>query len=316
MILFLSIERETELVTRKKWILTSLLAIIILPIIVIAAVLIFLASADLTQHRDFIAESISKITGRRLSLNGQLELNLSSIPSLVVTDIVLANAPLASEPEMLSVDRIAASIELSPLLHGNIHIPTFHLQGVNALLETSASGLSNWLLVEPADDDVDVDDTTTSGEMKLPWIGELSIGDVVLNYRDAQTGKQISARLDHARLDHARPGAADLLSPTVIDIVGQVDNRPVTINGQLVLPSVFATHSLGIPIELHVKALGLTAEATGTITGFTQAPAIDLSLHASATDLKQLYVTCHARHRMETSRRGTLSPCLCGNLRG
>ena len=289
----ISLEREMELVMRKKWILTSLLAIIMLPIIVIAAVLVFLASADLTQHRDFIAENISKITGRRLSLNGELELNLSMTPSIVVTDIVLANASWSSEPEMLTVDRVAASIELSPLLHGNIHIPTFHLQGVKALLETSASGLSNWVLVEPADDeadanDVDANDTTTPGEMKLPWIGELSIGDVAFNYHDAQTGKEISARLDHARLDHARPGAADRLSPTLIDIVGQVDNRPVAINGQLVLPSVFATDSLDVPIELHVKALGLTAEATGTITGFTQAPAIDLSLHASATDLKQL----------------------------
>ena len=272
---------------RKTWILTSLLAIISLPIIVIIAVLIFLGSADLTQHRDFIAENISKIAGRHLSLNGELELKLSLTPSIVITDIVVANAPWASEPEMLSVDRIAASIELSPLLHGDIHIPTFHLQGVKVLLETSASGLTNWVLGEPADDDadteVDADDTTTSGEMKLPWIGELSIGDVVFDYNDAQTGKEISARIDHARL-----GAADLLSPTIIDIVGQVNNRPVEINGQLVLPSVFDSDSLDVPIELHVKALGLTAEATGHLAGAVQAPAIDLSLHASATDLKPL----------------------------
>ncbi len=29
------------------------------------------------------------------------------------------------------------------------------------------------------------------------------------------------------------------------------------------------------------------------------------------TTPKQLYDTCHARHRMGASRRGTLSPCLC-----
>ena len=269
---------------RKKWILTSLLAIIILPIVLIVAVLIFLANADLTQHRDFIADNISKIAGRRLSLNGELELNLSLTPSIVVTDIVLANAPWASEPEMISIHHITASIELPPLLHGDIHIPTFHLQGVKALLETNTSGLSNWVLVQPTDDvEVDDDDTTTSGEMKLPWIGDVSIGDVVFNYRDAQTGKEISAKLDHARLS-----ATDLISPTIIDIVGQVDNRPVEIKGQLVLPSVFATDSLDVPIELHVKALGLTAEATGHLAGAVQAPAIDLSLHASAADLKQL----------------------------
>ncbi len=273
---------------RKKWILTSFLAVIMLPIIVMAAVLIFLASADLTQHREFIADSISKVAGRRLSLNGELELNLSMTPSIVVTDIALANAPWSSEPEMLTVDRIAASIELSPLLRGDIHIPTFHLQGVKSLLETSTDGNTNWVLSESTEDDVDAydvdaDDTATSGELNLPWIGELSINDVSFDYNDAQTGKQISAKLNHARL-----GAADPLSPTIIDIAGQVDNRPVEINGQLVLPSVFATDSVDVPIELQVKALGLEAKATGTITGSAQAPAIELALHASAADLKQL----------------------------
>ena len=269
---------------RKTWILTSLLAIIILPVIVMVAVLIFLDRADLTQHRDFIADSVSKIVGRRLSLNGEIDLDLSLTPSIVVTDIVLVNAPWATEPEMLSVHRIAVSIELSPLLHGDIHIPTFHLQGVKALLETSASGLSNWELQAPADDsEVADDDNTASGGMKLPWIGDLSIGDVAFTYRDAQTGKKISARLDHAELS-----AADLRSPTIIDIVGQVDNMPVEMNGQLALPSVLAADTLDVPIELNVKALGLVANATGTITGFTQAPAIDFSLHASAADLKQL----------------------------
>ena len=267
---------------RKKWILNSLFAIIFLPIFVLAATLIFLSTADLTQHRDFIAENISKIMGRRLSLNGELELSISSIPSIVVTDIVLANAPWASTSEMLSIHRIEASIELLPLLHGDIHIPRFHLQGVKSLLETNASGLSNWVLVEPADD-VGADDTVMSGEMKLPWIGDMLISEVEFNYRDGQTGKEIIAHLDHARV-----GAVNLISPTIIDIIGQVNNNPVEINGQLVLPSVFSTDRVDVPIELNVKALGLTAEATGNIKGAVQAPAIDLRLNVNAADLKQL----------------------------
>ncbi len=63
---------------RKRWVLTSLFAILSLPVLAIIAVLIFLSTADLTQYRDFIADNISKIAGRGLSLNGELELNISS----------------------------------------------------------------------------------------------------------------------------------------------------------------------------------------------------------------------------------------------
>ena len=161
--------------------------------------LIFLSTADLTQHRDFIADNISKIAGRGLNLNVELELNISSTSSIVVTNIVLANAAWASTPEMLSIHRIEVSIELPSLLHDDIHIPRFHLQGVKALMETNTSGLSNWILAEPADDVAAVtDDTDTTGEMKLPWIGNVSIGDVELTYRDGLTGREIFTKLDHA----------------------------------------------------------------------------------------------------------------------
>ena len=268
---------------RKRWVLISLFTIIFLPVLAIIAVLIFLSTADLTQHRDFIADNVSKIAGRGLSLNGELELNISSISSIVVTDIVLANAAWASTPEMLSIDRIEASIDLPSLLHGDIHIPRFYLQGVKALMETNASGLSNWIMAEPSDDVAVADDTLTTGEMKLPWIGDASIRDVKLTYRDGQTGREIFTKLDHARL-----GADTLISPTLIDIVGQVNKKPFEINGNLVLPSVFSTNKVDVPIELHVKALGLTAKATGHITGAVQAPAVKLSLNASAADLEQL----------------------------
>ena len=265
-----------------KWIPATFLAVVFLPVIVVVAALVFLDTADLTQHREFIAEQISRIAGRRLSLNGDVELNISSTPSIVITDVVLANAPWAAKPEMLTIDRIEAGIDLLPLLHGDIHILSFHLLGVRLLLETSSNGSGNWVLVDSADH-ADVDASGASAEMKLPWISDLIINDAELTYRDGQTGKE-----DIAKIDHAMLGAADLLSPTIIDIAGQVNSNPVAINGKLALPSVLVTDNVDIPIELHVNALGLTADATGNFKGATQASAIELNLHASAANLDQL----------------------------
>lgn len=266
--------------------------VILLPVMLLIIGVAFLNTANLKEHRDTIAEYISQATGRQLSLNGELELNISTISSIVVTDIALANATWASEPEMLTIQRIEAKIMLLPLLTGKIHIPRFHLEGVKALAETNASGISNWIFTEDVDVDdeveAEVDDADATGALKLPWIGDIFIRNVEFTYHDGQTGKEIFAHLEHARVEHARPGAANLVSPTIIDIVGQVNNNPVEINGQLVLPSVISTEHVDVPIELHAKALGLTAEASGNIAGAVQAPAVNFSLHASAASLKQL----------------------------
>ena len=172
-----------------KWIPATFLAVVFLPVVVVVAALVFLDTADLTQHREFIAEQISRIAGRRLGLNGEVELNISSTPSIVITDVVLANAPWAAKPEMLTIDRIEAGIDLLPLLHGDIHILSFHLLGASLLLETSSNGSGNWVLVDSADH-ADVDVSGASAEMKLPWISDLTINDAELTYRDGQTGKE------------------------------------------------------------------------------------------------------------------------------
>ena len=268
---------------RMKWILIPLSAVVLLPVLLLVVVLVFLNSSDLSQHRDVIAEQVSKMAGRRLSLDGELDLNLSMTPSIVVTRIALANAPWASEPEMLTIQHVEAEVELLPLLHGDIHILRFHLKDVKALLETNADGLGNWVLAEPGDDDVDAGDVGKAGGLKLPWLGDVFIGDVEFSYLDGQSGQSVIAQLDHARVSTAR-----LDSPTVFDIVGQVNNNPVEINGNLALPAVFATASMDIPIELHATVLDLKADATGTISGAAESPAIDLSVQANAANLKQL----------------------------
>jgi uncharacterized protein involved in outer membrane biogenesis len=266
-----------------KRILISLSAVVLLPVLLLAVVLFYLDSADLSQHRDVIAEQVSKLAGRRLSFGGELDLNLSMTPSIVISDIALANAAWASEPEMLTIQRVEAEIDLSALLHGDIHILRFHVEDVKSLLETNADGLGNWVLVEAGDDVVDADDTGKTGELKLPWIGDAFIGEVEFIYHDGQSGQRTTAKLDHASVSAAKPE-----SPIKFDIVGQVNNNPVEINGKLALPAVLATGSMDIPIELHATVLDVKADATGTITGAAESPAIDLSVEANAANLNEL----------------------------
>jgi len=267
----------------KKWILVLLSGVILLPIILLVLFLVVLNSVDLNQHKDSIAEQISEGLGRRLSLNGTLELNISSTSSIVLTDMVMANAAWASEPEMLTIQRVEAEIELLALLFGDIRIPRFHLQGVKTLVETDTNGLSNWALAEPLDKELDTEEANDTGEYKLPWIGDLFISDVEIIFHNGQTGKSVMAKLDHARVS-----AADKGSLTVIDIVGQVNNNPVEIRGAYALPTSLTEGKTEVPVEVHAKVLDFKVDATGTITGTAEAPAIDLMIQANAANLKKL----------------------------
>ncbi len=268
---------------RLKWILIVLSASILLPVLVLAIVLMYLHSADLGKHRDFIAEYASTFLGRTVSLDGEIDLDISMTPSVVISDIVLANASWASEHDMLTVQRVETEIELLSLLRGDIHIPRLHLKGVKALLETSTEGLGNWVFAGTDDTEIEQKADHQPADIRLPWLGDASITDVEFMYLDGQTGQRINAHLDHAQISAASP-----VSVTVVDISGHVNDHPVEINGKLAVPGRLTTGSIDIPVELHAALLDLQIDANGNVTGSAIRPAIKLNVHANAANLNQL----------------------------
>lgn len=253
-----------------------------LPVALLLAALAYVNGADLAQHREFIAGQISKVAGRDLSLDGELDLNLASTTSLLVSDITLANAGWASDPAMLRIQRIEVEIEIIPLLRGDLRIPRFHVEGVEVSLETDASGKGNWVLQQPAAAAAEKDTAGAAG-FRLPVLGDFYIGNVDLLYRDAVSGREINATLDHAKISNKKPAA-----PALVAIAGQLNAYPFHINGQLVLPTLLTVDSLDVPVELNASVLDFTAEVSGTISGSTQAPAVDLDLQLEADSLQQI----------------------------
>ena len=268
---------------KKKWIVLLLSAAILIPALLLVISLVILSNIDLNKHRDTIAEHVSEASGRQLSLNGELELNLASITSIVITDVALANATWASEPDMLTIQRFEIKIELYPLLFGDLYIPHFHLDGVKVLVETDASGLSNWVLTEQAQDQVRRDEPPPPGEIKLPWIGNMKISDVVLNYHDGQTGKKISTKLDHAKII-----TADRTAQTDIDIAGSINQHPIDIKGQLALPLSLSGRSTELPVDINAGLLDFKVNVTGAMTGTINAPNVDLEIQSNAANLKKI----------------------------
>ena len=71
---------------------------------------------DYNKLKPLIAKMVEDVTGRKLSLGGEVNLEIGLMPTLVVTNIALANVPWGSQPQMIEIEKLQAQVRLLPLL--------------------------------------------------------------------------------------------------------------------------------------------------------------------------------------------------------
>lgn len=94
--------------------------------------------------RGTIERAASEALCRELKIAGAFELSLSMTPTLMASDITLANAPWGSEPAMVHVGRIRISVDLASVWSGPVRIPDLAVDDVRVLLERDRDGTPNW----------------------------------------------------------------------------------------------------------------------------------------------------------------------------
>ena len=88
-------------------------------------------------------------TGRELKFGGDIDLKIGLTPTLVLQEVSLQNAPWGSGPDLLSVKRFEVQVALLPLLGGAIEVKRAVLVDPEILIETDASGRSNFEFTPP-----------------------------------------------------------------------------------------------------------------------------------------------------------------------
>lgn len=107
----------------------------------------FINPAQLTQ---LLSSSVKDATGRDLKISGPVRLTL--IPSIGVQleDVSLSNASWAADSDIIRLKRVDIGIRLIPLLGGRVEISRIQLNGLDAHLQSNATGQSNWILAVPS----------------------------------------------------------------------------------------------------------------------------------------------------------------------
>jgi uncharacterized protein involved in outer membrane biogenesis len=273
--------------------LSTILSVIVgLVLLVVAGLGVFLMTLDVNQYRPRIAALIAENTGRDVALDGEMDLSIGLTPALVVEDVSIGNADWASDPDMVSVGRLEAQVELIPLLSGRINVVRLVLVDPVVSLETNAEGTGNWqfgdagAVAEPASE------TTGGGDSEGPGGGgsaqfdiqEVRLENGTLTYSDGVTGQVIRVALERAAVM-----GSGLDQPLEVDIAGAYNDAAFTLAGTVgPLSGLTAPTGSPWPLDVTATAGGAAVTVTGGISDPAAAKGIDLTVTAKGEQIGAL----------------------------
>ncbi len=167
----------------------------------VAAGAIFLASFDPNSLKPRIVDAVRRMTGRELTVAGNIRLEPSLWPTIDLAEVSLSNPPGFSRPQMATLRHLRLEVSLPSLLAHQAVIERLVLVDPDILLETDRDGHPNWQFTReaepsgppaagPADSTSAASTSAASGTSKRVTVSvqAISIQDGLIAYRDGRTG--------------------------------------------------------------------------------------------------------------------------------
>ena len=137
----------------RRWRRRAVIAVVgLLAVLVVAVVATvgYLTLADLGRHRELIAAQLSRRLGYEVRIGElHIDLNLRGASSFEARDLTLANPAWTAEPRLLQIDRVAARVDLWPLLRRTVHVRDLEVEGAQIAVTAGEDGTSNWSRRQP-----------------------------------------------------------------------------------------------------------------------------------------------------------------------
>ncbi len=269
---------------------TVLKVLLALVVLIVGGLAIFLATLDVNQYKDRITTALEDATGRRVTLNGPMDLALGFSPALVAEDVSIGNADWAEAPHMASVGRLEAQVDILPLLQGSVRIVRLVLADATVALETNAEGAGNWSLGTPGADPAPAPEPDAQGAGMALDVQQVRLENAALSYRDGASGNTLSVALEHAAMT-----GSGLDAPLEVDIAGTYNDAAFTLVGSLgSLSAVMAPDGDPWPLDITATAGGATVTVAGTIADLAGASGLELTVTAKGERLGDLAVLARA----------------------
>jgi len=198
-----------------------------LVLLVLVAVAIAISTVDVKTFIGPVQARVKTATGRDLTVGG-IDLKLSLELKLVVRDVSLSNASWAKSPQMLTAKRVDVQVALLPLLHRDFQVRSLALIEPRIALETGPKGAGNWEFGSVQPGAAAAPAPAGAGAIGGFFVGDLSINDGVLTFRDGESGKLTTVSITDFALK-----ARDAQSAVNARFRGSVDDIALALEGDL-----------------------------------------------------------------------------------
>ncbi|MGY8523845.1 AsmA family protein [Paracidovorax citrulli] len=309
---------------RRKVLLISALT----PVVLIAAVVIFILVFDWNRLKPWLNQKVSDAIGRPFAVNGDLVLTFRRPanetgwrswvpwPRLSARDITVGNPEWAEQPNMATARELVFVLRPLPLITRTISLPSITVDGPAVWLERLADKRNNWTFPKKED------------EEPSRWtldLGEVFLTRGNLSLDDAASKIQLRASIDtidHAALyDRDRDGAltggssepaaasappasaaAAASAPATAEkdsgqplygirwrATGRYNQASINANGKAGAVLSLRDASRPFPLQADVRVGTTRAQIEGTLTDPARLAALDLRLQLSGESMSHLY---------------------------
>ena len=256
-----------------------LIGVAVAIVLAIAALAVVIASVDPSTLIAPVQAQVKAATGRDLAVRGGARIALSLHPRVVLTDVTLSNAPWGKAPQLAKIERLELAAELLPLLSKRFQLDEIVLVKPIVALETDGKGQKNW---QPAPAPGAPPSAGGGGGhlAAAVAIGDVSVTDGVVTYRDGPNGAESRVTIDKLSL---RPRA--ITREVALEFHGTVGATPVAIEGTVGAFEAVVQKRWPYPVDLKGEVAGQPVAIAAKVTAQGQRYALDdlrLALGANA----------------------------------
>lgn len=252
--------------------------------VLVAAVVVAVLTIDVNRFKPQIVAAVEDATGRKLEIAQDMKLSLWPL-GVGVKQVSFSNAAWGSRPQMATIGEFTAQVDLFALIGRQIKIDRLVLADVDLLLEKNRQGQANWEFqpakpgAPPAAQEQPKTQSRGSGFSGLPVISDVSLKNVKLAYRDAQSGTSNDVNLSELSVKQASGG---LLATR---LAAMVDGNEIRAEGTLGSLDDLMAQTRPWPIKMAVTVPGAKASIDGSIAQPMQARGVALKVAADIPDL-------------------------------
>jgi uncharacterized protein involved in outer membrane biogenesis len=249
---------------------------------------IFLATFDPDSLKPRIIAAVKQQTGRDLTLQGGIHLQLSLQPTLTVQGVSFANPPGFSRPQMATLERLDLTLALLPLLSHQVEIDRLVLVKPDILLETDAKGQPNWQFTKPGQAPPQPAASGEGGKTATRiTVADVRIQDGTVALRDGATGRTTTLGVKSLEASAPSPDAN-------LHVAGDAsfNGAPFTLAADIGPLSRLQEPKADSawPVQLTMAAAGAKLTVDGTLKDPTQGKGYALKVAATVPDLAALSV--------------------------